>query len=222
MKLSLIIPVLDEAGNIGMLLHALQPLRQRGHEVIVIDGGSDDDTVIIATPLCDHCLTSSPGRAVQMQAGASAACGDVLWFLHADSSIPAQADAIISRALIHSDWGGFRVRLSGEQGLLRVVEQLMNVRSALTGILTGDQGIFIQRSLFEQVGGFRTLPLMEDIDLSTRLKQVMRPAFADSVLGTSSRRWETRGTVRTIVRMWILRLAFYIGVPARYLANHYV
>lgn len=222
MKISLIIPALNEAGNIGILLNTLQPLRQRGHEVIVVDGESADDTVTIASPLCDHYLTCRPGRARQMQVGVEAACGDVLWFLHADSAIPAQADKLISRALTHSDWGGFPVRLSGKQALLRVVERLMNLRSGLTGILTGDQGIFIRRSLYDQAGGFRALPLMEDIDLSTRLRQVMRPAFADSMLGTSSRRWETRGTVRTIVRMWILRLAFYVGVPARYLANYYV
>ena len=222
MKISLIIPALNEAGNIGRLLSTLQPLRQRGHEVIVVDGESVDDTVNIVTPLCDHCLTSQPGRARQMRVGAQAACGDVLWFLHADSTIPVHADELIFRALTHSDWGGFPVRLSGHQALLRIVERLMNLRSGLTGILTGDQGIFIRRSLYDLVGGFRALPLMEDIDLSTRLRQVMRPAFADSLLGTSSRRWETRGTVRTIIRMWILRLAFYVGVPARYLANYYV
>ncbi|TCK18328.1 rSAM/selenodomain-associated transferase 2 [Thiogranum longum] len=222
MKLSIIIPVLDEAKTMGTLLNALQSFRERGHEVIVIDGGSGDNSVAIASPRCDLCQVTPAGRAIQMQAGADVANGDVLWFLHADSRVPAGADEMISQVLDHAGWGGFPVRLSGSQRLLRIVERLMNIRSRLTGILTGDQGIFIERQIFDQVGGFQAIPLMEDIDLSTRLKRVTRPAFAGGVLETSSRRWESHGTVRTIVRMWLLRLAFSVGVPAHYLANHYV
>ncbi len=222
MKLSIIIPTCNEAANIGTLLSDLQPFRQRGHELIVVDGGSQDDTLAIARPFCDQCLLSEPGRAIQMSAGACAANGEVLWFLHADSSVPACADLKIAQVLAGAEWGGFPVRLSGRLWLLRVVERLMNTRSRLTGILTGDQGIFVNRQLFERVGGFRDMPLMEDIDLSTRLRRVTRPVLANVVLGTSSRRWETRGAARTIVRMWLLRLAFYLGVPARYLAAYYV
>ncbi len=222
MMLSIIIPVYNEIGNIEELLVRLQGFRLRGHELIVVDGGSTDGTVEIARPLCNQCLVSERGRAVQMAAGACVAVGDALWFLHADSTIPDQADDMIAQVLLNAGWGGFPVRLSGRQRLLRVVERLMNIRSRLTGILTGDQGIFVTRTLFDSVGGFQDLPLMEDIDLSTRLKHVMHPVFAAGVLGTSSRRWESCGTVRTIVRMWLLRMAFYFGVPARYLAHYYV
>ncbi len=222
MKLSIVIPAVNEAGNIETLLTSLQGLRRRGHEIIVVDGGSVDGTTVAARPWCDQCLVSARGRAVQMQAGAHAARGDILWFLHADSSVPPRADALIAQALANTTgWGGFPVRLSGRQRLLRVVERLMNVRSRLSGILTGDQGIFVTRDLFEQVGGFRNLSLMEDIDLSTRLKKVARPVFPVGVLGTSSRRWESGGIVRTIVRMWLLRAAYYFGVPAHYLAACY-
>ncbi len=222
MKISVIIPTLNEAANIASVLNDLQPLRHRGHEIVVIDGGSRDDTVAIVKPLSDHCLVTEPGRANQMQSGAQCATGDVLWFVHADSSIPADADNLLLQALAQTSWGGFPVHLSGRQRVFRVIERLMNFRSALTGILTGDQGIFVERRVFDEVGGFRELPIMEDIDLSTRLKQVARPVFAAGVLGTSSRRWETCGIVLTVIRMWALRLAFYVGVPARYLASHYV
>jgi rSAM/selenodomain-associated transferase 2 len=221
MKLSIIIPARNEASGIGALLTALQPLRQRGHEVIVVDGASEDDTPAIARPLCDKCLLSKAGRAVQMRSGTQAASGEVLWFLHADSSVPANADKIIAKVLATTEWGGFPVRLSGRQRLLRIIERLMNTRSRLTGILTGDQGIFVTRQLLDRVGGFCDIPLMEDIDLSARLKSVVRPLLADAVLVTSSRRWEAHGAIRTIVRMWLLRLAFYLGVPARHLAPYY-
>jgi len=221
MKLSIVIPTLNESANIEALLAALQTFRQRGHEVIMVDGGSTDGTVAIARPYCDQCLGSKRGRAIQMQAGSCVAKGDVLWFLHADSGIPSRADALIAQALVKTEWGGFPVRLSGRQPLLRVVERLMNVRSRWTGILTGDQGIFVTRQLFDRVGGFQDIPLMEDVDLSTRLKRVMRPVFTAGVLGTSSRRWESGGIVRTILRMWLLRTAFYFGVPARYLVSYY-
>jgi len=221
MKLSIIIPTCNEASGIGALLSGLQPFRQRGHELIVVDGGSRDATRITAHPLCDQCLLTERGRAVQMRAGAQVASGDVLWFLHADSTVPLMADEMIAQVLVNAEWGGFPVRLSGQQRLLRVVERLMNTRSRLTGILTGDQGIFVTRQLFNRVGGFHDMPLMEDIDISTRLKKLERPALTNGVLGTSSRRWEVRGIVRTIVRMWLLRLAFYLGVPARYLAAYY-
>lgn len=221
MKLSIVIPTLNEAGSIAALLVALQPFRRLGHEVIVVDGGSTDGTTTAAHPFCDRCLISAKGRATQLQTGADVAEGTVLWFLHADSTVPRHAAAMISKALKTAEWGGFPVRLSGQQRLLRIVEWLMNRRSRLTGILTGDQGIFVTRRLFDAVSGFGDLPLMEDIDLSRRLKREMRPAFADGTLGTSSRRWENAGIVRTIIRMWLLRAAWALGVPARYLVSYY-
>ncbi len=221
MKLSIIIPVLNEATTIGTLLARLQPLRQRGHEVIVVDGGSHDDTTTHARSFCDRCLISGKGRGIQLQAGADRATGKVLWFLHADSVVPAHADRLIFRALRRSDWGGFPVRLSGRQRLLRLVEWMMNRRSRLTGMLTGDQGVFVSRDLFRRAGGFAPLPLMEDLELSRQLKRCAKPAFAEGVLETSSRRWERAGIVRTILRMWLLRAAWAAGVPASRLAAYY-
>jgi rSAM/selenodomain-associated transferase 2 len=174
MKLSIIIPVRNEALNIAALLASLQPFRQRGHEIIMVDAGSCDGTLAIARPLCDQCLQSERGRAVQMCAGARTASGEVLWFLHADSSVPERADEMIAQVLANAEWGGFPVCLSGRQRLLRIVERLMNARSRLSGILTGDQGIFVTRQLFDRVGGYHDIPLMEDIDLSTRLKRLRR------------------------------------------------
>jgi len=222
MKLSIVIPAVNETGNIEPLLTTLQGLRQRGHEIIVVDGGSTDGTTTTAHPWCDQCLVSERGRAVQMRAGARVASGDILWFLHADSIVPPRADELIAQALSNTaGWGGFPVRLSGRRRLLRIVARLMNIRSRMTGILTGDQGIFVTRDLFDRVGGFQAIPLMEDIDLSARLKRVMRPVFTAETLGTSSRRWESGGIVRVIVRMWLLRAAYYFGVPAHYLAAYY-
>jgi hypothetical protein len=139
-----------------------------------------------------------------------------LWFLHADSELPEQADELIINAVTMgtSTWGRFDVRLSGKQKLLRVVEKMMNLRSRLTGIATGDQGIFINRKLFEQAGGYPDQQIMEDIALCKELKKYQSPVSLREKMVTSSRRWEKNGVVRTIVLMWILRAAYYFGVPA--------
>jgi rSAM/selenodomain-associated transferase 2 len=223
-QLSIIIPSRNEAADIGSLLSALQPLRDGGHEVIVVDGKSQDSTGAIAAPLVDRLLLVEPGRAQQMNAGADRATGDVLWFLHADSILPeGQADSLIADALAGNfpGWGRFDVALSGDHPLLRIVESMMNMRSRLTGIATGDQGIFVTRDLFEMTGGYPDQPLMEDIELSKRLRKVRPPVRIRQSLTTSSRRWEKQGIVRTILRMWLLRLAYFLGVPAEKLALHY-
>lgn len=223
MKISIIIPVRDEAENIGRLLCALQPYRDRGHEVIVVDGGSEDDTVVISKSLADTVLQTSAGRSLQMNAGSKQAKGDVLWFLHADSELPEQADKLIITAVTTGTftWGRFDVRLSGRQKMLRVVEKMMNLRSRLTGIATGDQGIFISRNLFEQVGGYPDQLLMEDIALCKELKKYQSPVSLKEKMVTSSRRWEKNGVIRTILLMWTLRAAYYFGVPADKLALRY-
>ncbi|HHJ14494.1 MAG TPA: glycosyltransferase [Gammaproteobacteria bacterium] len=222
--ISIVVPVLNESGSIEALLTALAPLRRRDCEVILVDGGSEDGTPARARAACDRLLVSPAGRARQMNAGARIARGEILWFLHADSGLPPDADRRIGEVLRRGRrWGGFPVRLSGRQGLLRVVERSMTLRSRVSGILTGDQGLFMTRELFESVGGFARLPLMEDIDLCRRLKRKAgRPGFARTYLCTSSRRWERCGILRTILRMWVLRLAFWLGVPARRLAPFYV
>lgn len=222
-RLSIIVPVLNEAAGIGALLADLQPLRHRGHEIIVVDGGSDDDTLAQIAGLADVVVEGPRGRARQMNAGAARARGTVLWFVHADTRVPPRADTLIHTALgaPRHCWGRFDVRLSGRHGLLRVVERLMNLRSRLTGIATGDQAIFVERTVFMTLGAYADIPLMEDIELSRRLRSRGRPACLHVPVVTSSRRWEERGVVRTILLMWRLRLAYALGVDPARLAGMY-
>ncbi len=221
-RLTIIIPSLNESEVIGSLLESLQSLRQAGHEVIVVDGGSDDATVQIAQPLVDQLLNSPPGRAGQMNVGAAAASGDVLWFLHADTQLPIDASkAVISGIVSGSIWGRFDVRLSGQQYLLKVVAFMMNLRSRWSGIATGDQGVFVNRTVFNDVDGFPDISLMEDIVLSKRLKRVGKPLCLHLKIVTSSRRWEAHGILRTILLMWKLRLAFALGVSPKRLSQWY-
>jgi rSAM/selenodomain-associated transferase 2 len=222
-SLSIIVPVLDEEARIGAALSALAPFRGRGAEVIVADGGSGDRTVGIAGPLADRVIAVPRGRGAQMNAGAAAATGDVLLFLHADTRLPPAADRLVLEGLAGSGrrWGRFDVRLSGALPMLRVVEGLMNVRSRLTGIATGDQAIFVTRQAFESVGRYPEIPLMEDIALSKRLKRIGRPLCLPAHVVTSSRRWERDGVWRTILCMWRLRLAYFFGADPRDLARRY-
>lgn len=221
MQLSIIIPVLNDAAALVHTLHDLQPLREAGGEIIVVDGGSEDHSPQVAAPLADRVLTSPRGRAVQMNAGAALARGEWLWFVHADSRIP---DAVCQRVLrLPSDarWGRFDVRLSGTLPMLRVVETLMNLRSRYTGIATGDQGIFVRRALFQSLGGYPAIPLMEDIALSKLLRRHAWPCCPRERLVTSSRRWEQRGVWRTIALMWRLRLGYFLGADPAHLARRY-
>ncbi len=222
-RLSIIIPCLDEGGIIRDLLEALQPLRRQGHEILIVDGGSRDDTCIQARPLADQLLSSAPGRARQMNTGAKAANGSIFWFLHADSRLPAGAAQHLLDALRADEncWGRFDVDLSGRRPVLRVVEALMNLRSRLSGIATGDQGIFVRRHAFFAAGGFPNIPLMEDVALSRRLKRLAKPACLRQRLETSSRRWEQAGAMQTILLMWRLRLAFALGADPAKLARRY-
>jgi rSAM/selenodomain-associated transferase 2 len=221
-RLSVIIPARNEQAGIGATLERLQGLRRRGHQVLVVDGGSHDNTVARCAGLADTVIAGRAGRAVQMNAGAALADGDILLFLHADTRVPANIDKQIIAALAeHSGWGHFDVRLSGRHPLLRLVESLMNLRARLSGIATGDQGLFVSRCLFDTLGGFPDIPLMEDIAFSRQLKRVRRPHCLRTRLVTSSRRWERQGVLATIFKMWVLRLAYSLGVPAAQLARHY-
>lgn len=222
MRLSIIIPALNEADTVGALLADLAPLRAAGAEVMLVDGGSSDGTPERAAGQVDRLLRAPQGRAVQTNAGAQAATGDVLWFLHADTRVPAGAAAALADACAAgARWGRFDVRLSGRHPLLRLVERGMNLRSRLTGIATGDQGLFVTRKAFEQVGGFPPLALMEDIALSAALRRLARPACLRVRLTTSSRRWEERGVLATILLMWRLRLAYALGADPARLAYRY-
>jgi len=222
MKLSMIMPVLDEAATLGDTLAALAPLRARGHQLIVVDGGSRDGSLALAALACDEAITAPRGRARQMNAGAARADGEVLLFLHADTQLPEQADAAVLRAVANgADWGRFDVRIDGRSPLLRLVASLMNLRSRLTGIATGDQAIFVRRELFQSLGGYPDQPLMEDIELSRRLRATSRLACLRARVRTSGRRWDNRGVWRTIVLMWRLRWSYWRGVPPEVLAREY-
>jgi rSAM/selenodomain-associated transferase 2 len=219
LRLSVIVPVLDEAAHIGMTLRDLDGCRIPGTEVLVVDGGSSDATREIAEPFCDQVIDAPRGRACQMSAGAALAQGEIFWFLHADTRVPLDAAAAIDTTVASGrEWGRFDVRLSGSGALLRMVERTMNLRSCLSGIVTGDQGLFVTRALFRAVGGFPDIPLMEDIALSQRLRGHQRPACVGTKLITSSRRWERNGVWRTVLLMWRLRTAYALGAdPARLL-----
>ncbi len=220
--LSIVVPALEEAAGIEAVLAALQPLRARGVEVVLADGGSSDGTAQLAAPWVDRVAAAPRGRALQMNAGAAAARAAQLLFLHADTRLPPQADALVLRALAGpACWGRFDVRISGQSPWLKVVARMMNLRSRLSGIATGDQALFVRRRLFEQLGGYADQPLMEDIELSRRLKRLGRPACLRARVRTSGRRWEQRGVWRTIVLMWRLRLAYWLGASAESIARAY-
>lgn len=223
MKLSIVVPVLNEAGMIDSALAALAPLRSRGHELIVVDGGSRDETVARAIGRCDRLVESERGRACQQNAGAAVATGDILLFLHVDCELPDAADAVIVAALSdgRAAWGRFDVALTGRHPLLRIVARAMNLRSRLTGIATGDQAIFVARPLFQRVGGFPAIALMEDIALSDRLRRESPPACLRDRVIASGRRWERHGVLRTILLMWRLRLAYFFGADPERLAAIY-
>jgi rSAM/selenodomain-associated transferase 2 len=217
-RLTIVVPVLDEAAILEASLRSLAPLRARGHEVIVVDGGSGDGSAALAAPLADRVLHAPRGRAVQMNAGAHAASGDVLLFLHADTRLPAHADEQIISSLGEHRWGRFDVEIEGRHPALRVVAAAMNLRSRLTGIATGDQAIFVRR---EDFPGFPEIALMEDVALSRRLRRLGRPACLRLRVRTSGRRWESRGVLRTVLLMWRLRLLYALGVAPERLARQY-
>ena len=223
MKISIIVPALNEAERITPVLAGLAPLRNRGHEVIVVDGGSSDDTAALARRAADRVVSAPRGRSIQMNAGAVLARGEVLLFLHGDTRLPENADARILQGLAASGraWGRFDVRIEGASVFLPVIAFFMNVRSRTTGIATGDQAMFVRRDAFEQVGRFPPLELMEDITLSRALKRVSRPlCLADKAM-TSGRRWERRGVLRTVLLMGWLRLLFFFGAAPANLARLY-
>jgi rSAM/selenodomain-associated transferase 2 len=220
-SISIIIPALNEAQHLHALLPALTGLAGVV-EVIVADGGSCDGTPAAVRASGARLVCAERGRARQMNAGAAGARGDILLFLHADSRLPVDATALIESVVTaHRPWGRFDLRLSGRHWLLRIVERMINWRSALSGIATGDQAIFVRRDLFERVGGYAELPLMEDVELSRRLRVLARPCRIRQPLLTSSRRWEHHGMVRTIVLMWWLRLAYFFGASPETLARRY-
>lgn len=220
--ISVIIPTLNESGTIVALLEDLQAARTSGLQIIIADGDSTDDTVERANLLVDEIVIAPRGRARQMNKGAQQAKGSVLWFLHADTRVPSNACAKILQSVTAGKcWGRFDIRLSGAHWLFRFIERAMNLRSRISGIATGDQGLFVTRDAFDQAGGFPDIPLMEDIALSKSLRRLARPVCLRARLVTSSRRWEHRGILRTIMLMWRLRLAYTFGADPERLAKAY-
>jgi rSAM/selenodomain-associated transferase 2 len=218
--LSFIIPTLDEQEGIVELLRRLRD-RFPASELIVVDGGSGDDTVARAMPLCDQLLIGDRGRALQMNLGARVAAGDYLCFLHADS-FPGCDESLLSWYLERGPgWGFCRVRLSGSHWLFRVIEWFMNHRSRLTRVGTGDQMLFLSRDLFRETGGFDAIPLMEDVAYCKRLRRLDKPLIVAEPVTTSSRRWEEQGIAATVVRMWLLRLAYALGASPARLRRYY-
>ncbi len=221
MKLSIIIPTLNEAETIRQSLLSLQYFRKLGHEIILADGGSQDTTCFIAHPLVDHILISEPGRGRQMNLGAKIATGKILIFLHADTLLPQDAEMELSRLSGQQFWGRFDIKLSGTKKIYRLIEKMINIRSRISGIATGDQAIFMTRELYEKVNGFPDIPLMEDVAVSKKLKKIAPPVCLGANVVTSSRRWESRGVINTVLLMWILRMQYTMGVTPEKLANRY-
>lgn len=222
LALSIIVPALDEADGIVATLAALAPLRARGHEVIVVDGGSQDGTPDLCQGWADVVLPGPRGRARQANAGVAAARGRVLLFLHADTLLPPQADTLSLAAIEHgAPWGRFDVEIAGRSPLLPMVAAAMNRRSRWSGIATGDQALFVTRAAFDAVGGFPDQPLMEDVELSRRLLRLGRPACLRQRVVTSGRRWERNGVWPTIALMWWLRLRYWLGASPEALARAY-
>jgi len=222
MKLSIVMPVLDEAAEIETALAALAPCRWRGVEVIVVDGGSRDGTPYLARTRADRVVSGQRGRALQMNAGAAEAHGEIFLFLHADTRLPEGADQLVLDGLACSDrvWGRFDVRID-DGGLLGLIAIMMNWRSRITRIATGDQAMFVTRAAFEAAGGFPAIALMEDVALSARLKRMGKPLALRARVTTSARRWRKHGMLRTVLLMWRLRLRFFLGADPAKLAQAY-
>ena len=207
----------------GAVSRALaEDLRQRypACELIVVDGGSRDQTVAAAMPLCDQLLIGEPGRAGQMNLGGGVARSEYLLFLHATAA-PGFSGMPGALPGQQPEWGFCRVRLSGRRRSLRLIEWFMNLRSRLTSVATGDQMLFLRRDLFGTTGGFDAIPLMEDVAYCKRLRRRAAPLVIREPVTTSSRRWEESGVVATVVRMWLLRLAYFLGVSPQFLWRHY-
>tara|TARA_R110002072_G_scaffold94299_3_gene208445 strand:+ start:8959 stop:9633 length:675 start_codon:yes stop_codon:yes gene_type:complete len=223
MLISIIVPILNEAAQLPELLEHLLACKRASCEVILVDGGSTDQSPEQAEALGFSVVRSKKGRALQMNTGAKFASGDILLFLHADTRLPENSDQIIKQAFedTRSDWGRFNVTISGRAFMFKVIAWFMNHRSRLSSIVTGDQAIFIRKNLFEKMGGFPVQALMEDIEFSKRLKRISKPVALRVKVITSGRRWEQKGIWNTIYLMWSLRFSYWRGVSAEELAAKY-
>lgn len=222
--LSVIVPARNEQDRIGLLLKSMQDWRAHAVELIVVDGGSLDRTVAVAGPLADHCIVTPPGRADQQNAGAALARGELLWFLHADAGLQGdewRALQLVLQSASTPFWGRFDVRMNSTDRRLKLIATMMNLRSRVTGVATGDQGIFVSRELFFLIGGFPQQPLMEDVEISDRLRRVSAPVCLQDSIVVDGRRWQKRGVWRTVVQMWWLRLRYFLGADPVSLHREY-
>ena len=218
-RIAVVIPVLNEAERLSHLLDRLEPFRA---SVLFVDGGSSDDTKQLCQSMGFTVVNASSGRARQMNFGSAQIEADVYWFLHADCIPPDDALQLIQQAVGNGyAWGRFDVRLTGGAMIYRVIERMMNWRSCITQVATGDQGLFVTSGLYKETGGFPVIPLMEDIAISKLLRRHSRGACIKAVLRVSSRRWETRGVLRTMLQMWWLRLRYFLGADPAVLHRAY-
>jgi len=222
-QISIVIPVLNDATALGRLLDDLDSILGIDAERIVVDGGSEDGSYELARERADYALRTAPGRARQLAVGVVAAHGRWIWMLHADTRVDGAAWRALRKAIASDGaaWGRFDVRLSGREAAFRMIETLMNLRSRWSGICTGDQGIFVRRDLLELIDGVPDQPLMEDIELTKRLRRYANPICIDTTLGVSARRWQQRGIASTVLLMWRLRLQYFFGTPAEVLVREY-
>lgn len=218
-EISIVVPTLNEATAIAATLARLR--EPEVLEVIVVDGGSDDGTREKARPLADRVFKTAPGRAHQMNAGARAARGSILFFLHADTAVPRGFAAAIVRACAGAIGGRFDVELDAPGAIFRVIESAINWRSRWSGLFTGDQGPFVRRDVFEEVGGFPELALLEDLALSKRMKRRGQVTALRARVRTSARRWQRHGALRTVALMWWIRALYFLGVSPERLARLY-
>lgn len=218
MTVSVVIPVLNDAGPLRRLIADLRT--DPALEIVVVDGGSDDDSSTVAQA-ADAFGVASRSRGGQLRAGAELASGDWLWFLHADTHVPPATLAIFRNLGDMPGWGWFVVRLDSSRAVLRVVETAMRWRTAITGIATGDQGIFVHRLLLDAIGGMPDQSLFEDVELCKRLRRLAKPQWCRMPIETSARRWRQHGVVRTVLTMWQLRLRYFFGADPDLLARRY-
>jgi rSAM/selenodomain-associated transferase 2 len=221
-SISIIVPVLNEATCLDSLLVQLKDWRNDKDEVIFVDGGSEDASrnMILASGF--RFIKSEPGRAKQLNQGAMAAKGDVLWFLHADSDISEiSRESFLSHTYNESFWGFFKIKISDRALMFRIIAFCMNCRASCTRVATGDQGIFVSKSLFMKVGAYPDIKLMEDIELSCSLKHRAAPTILRGPINTSARRWRANGVVQTILLMWVLRMGWFLGCSDRTIRRLY-
>ena len=223
LKLSIIVPVLNEAQFLSRQHNLFKSLLREGHEIIIVDGGSEDKSVLIARSVDCETFITKASRGYQLHFGAMKSKNDTLLFMHADTLLPESATALISNVLTRSKkhWGRFDVSFNNSNLIFSIIAWFMNKRSCLTGVVTGDHAIFVNRDIYIRSGGFEDIPIMEDIEISKRLKKFSMPICLHDKVITSSRKWEAQGIIRTILKMWILRLLYFCGIPPRKLERLY-